>query len=130
LRFSEWSEPEVTPMMKWMHLAQAIQEVYNDFKRGINEKSQTIGLSRNADGFQLEAHLKLRLVDTLTDGVIGRCCYWPVVLRLVVLRLVVLRLVVLRLVVLRLVVLRLVVLRLVVLRLVVLRLVVLLLVLP
>jgi heterodisulfide reductase subunit A len=30
---------------------------------------QTIGLSRSADGFLMEAHPKLRPVDTLTDGV-------------------------------------------------------------
>jgi len=36
---------------------------------GIEELRQTIGLSKSADGFLLEAHPKLRPVDTLTDGV-------------------------------------------------------------
>jgi len=25
----------ITPQLRWMHLSQAIQEAYNDFKRGI-----------------------------------------------------------------------------------------------
>ncbi len=36
---------------------------------GLEELRQTIGLSRSADGFLMEAHPKLRPVDTLTDGV-------------------------------------------------------------
>ncbi|MBI5679293.1 MAG: CoB--CoM heterodisulfide reductase iron-sulfur subunit A family protein [Methanobacterium sp.] len=36
---------------------------------GANELRQTIGLSRSADGFLMEAHPKLRPVDTLTEGV-------------------------------------------------------------
>lgn len=36
---------------------------------GSEELRQTIGLSRSADGFLMEAHPKLRPVDTLTDGV-------------------------------------------------------------
>ncbi|MDL2246569.1 CoB--CoM heterodisulfide reductase iron-sulfur subunit A family protein [Methanobrevibacter sp. OttesenSCG-928-K11] len=36
---------------------------------GSNELRQTLGLSRSADGFYMEAHPKLRPVDTLTDGV-------------------------------------------------------------
>jgi heterodisulfide reductase subunit A2 len=36
---------------------------------GIEELRQTIGLSRSADGFLMEAHPKLRPIDTLTDGV-------------------------------------------------------------
>ena len=36
---------------------------------GAEELRQTIGLSRSADGFLMEAHPKLRPVDTLTDGV-------------------------------------------------------------
>jgi hypothetical protein len=36
--------PEVTPRMKWIHLAQAIQEAYNDFKRDNNEKSRQVTL--------------------------------------------------------------------------------------
>jgi heterodisulfide reductase subunit A len=36
---------------------------------GIEELRQTIGLSKSADGFLMEAHPKLRPVDTLTDGV-------------------------------------------------------------
>ncbi|MEN4005775.1 MAG: CoB--CoM heterodisulfide reductase iron-sulfur subunit A family protein [Methanobacteriaceae archaeon] len=36
---------------------------------GIEELRQTIGLSKSADGFLLEAHPKLRPVDTLTEGV-------------------------------------------------------------
>ena len=37
--------------------------------KGSNELRQTLGLSRSADGFYMEAHPKLRPVDTLTDGV-------------------------------------------------------------
>jgi len=36
---------------------------------GSEQLRQTIGLSRSADGFLMEAHPKLRPVDTLTDGV-------------------------------------------------------------
>jgi len=36
---------------------------------GANELRQTIGLSKSADGFLMEAHPKLRPVDTLTEGV-------------------------------------------------------------
>jgi len=36
---------------------------------GAEELRQTIGLSKSADGFLMEAHPKLRPVDTLTDGV-------------------------------------------------------------
>ena len=36
---------------------------------GSDELRQTLGLSRSADGFYMEAHPKLRPVDTLTDGV-------------------------------------------------------------
>ncbi|HOI71941.1 MAG TPA: CoB--CoM heterodisulfide reductase iron-sulfur subunit A family protein [Methanobacterium sp.] len=36
---------------------------------GMEELRQTIGLSKSADGFLMEAHPKLRPVDTLTDGV-------------------------------------------------------------
>ncbi|MBM4240273.1 MAG: CoB--CoM heterodisulfide reductase iron-sulfur subunit A family protein [Euryarchaeota archaeon] len=36
---------------------------------GAEELRQTIGLSKSADGFLLEAHPKLRPIDTLTDGV-------------------------------------------------------------
>ncbi|MGZ7134521.1 MAG: 4Fe-4S binding protein [Methanobacterium sp.] len=36
---------------------------------GIEDLRQTIGLSKSADGFLLEAHPKLRPVDTLTEGV-------------------------------------------------------------
>jgi heterodisulfide reductase subunit A2 len=36
---------------------------------GIEELRQTIGLSASADGFLMEAHPKLRPIDTLTDGV-------------------------------------------------------------
>ncbi len=36
---------------------------------GGEDLRQTIGLSRSADGFLMEAHPKLRPVDTLTDGV-------------------------------------------------------------
>ena len=36
---------------------------------GSNELRQTLGLSRTSDGFYMEAHPKLRPVDTLTDGV-------------------------------------------------------------
>jgi heterodisulfide reductase subunit A len=36
---------------------------------GLEELRQTIGLSRSADGFLMEAHPKLRPIDTLTDGV-------------------------------------------------------------
>ncbi len=36
---------------------------------GSEELRQTIGLSKSADGFLMEAHPKLRPVDTLTDGV-------------------------------------------------------------
>ncbi|MDR3222158.1 MAG: CoB--CoM heterodisulfide reductase iron-sulfur subunit A family protein [Methanobrevibacter sp.] len=36
---------------------------------GSEKLRQTIGLSRSADGFLMEAHPKLRPVDTLTDGV-------------------------------------------------------------
>ncbi|MDD1775186.1 MAG: CoB--CoM heterodisulfide reductase iron-sulfur subunit A family protein [Methanobacterium sp.] len=36
---------------------------------GIEDLRQTIGLSKSADGFLMEAHPKLRPVDTLTDGV-------------------------------------------------------------
>jgi len=36
---------------------------------GSEDLRQTIGLSRSADGFLMEAHPKLRPVDTLTDGV-------------------------------------------------------------
>ncbi|MCE5214133.1 MAG: CoB--CoM heterodisulfide reductase iron-sulfur subunit A family protein [Methanobacterium sp.] len=36
---------------------------------GIEELRQTIGLSKSADGFLMEAHPNLRPVDTLTDGV-------------------------------------------------------------
>ena len=37
--------------------------------KGSNELRQTLGLSRTSDGFYMEAHPKLRPVDTLTDGV-------------------------------------------------------------
>jgi hypothetical protein len=37
--------PEVTPRMRWIHIAQAIQESYNDFKRDINEKSRRVTYS-------------------------------------------------------------------------------------
>ena len=36
---------------------------------GSNELRQTLGLSKTSDGFYMEAHPKLRPVDTLTDGV-------------------------------------------------------------
>ena len=36
---------------------------------GSEKLRQTIGLSKSADGFLMEAHPKLRPVDTLTDGV-------------------------------------------------------------
>ncbi|MDR2623428.1 MAG: CoB--CoM heterodisulfide reductase iron-sulfur subunit A family protein [Methanobrevibacter sp.] len=36
---------------------------------GSEQLRQTIGLSKSADGFLMEAHPKLRPVDTLTDGV-------------------------------------------------------------
>ena len=36
---------------------------------GANELRQTIGLSKSSDGFLMEAHPKLRPVDTLTEGV-------------------------------------------------------------
>jgi heterodisulfide reductase subunit A len=36
---------------------------------GSNELRQTLGISKSADGFYMEAHPKLRPVDTLTDGV-------------------------------------------------------------
>jgi heterodisulfide reductase subunit A len=36
---------------------------------GSEDLRQTIGLSKSADGFLMEAHPKLRPVDTLTDGV-------------------------------------------------------------
>ena len=36
---------------------------------GSNTLRQTLGLSKSADGFYMEAHPKLRPVDTLTDGV-------------------------------------------------------------
>ena len=36
---------------------------------GSTELRQTLGISKSADGFYLEAHPKLRPVDTLTDGV-------------------------------------------------------------
>ncbi|KZX11666.1 CoB--CoM heterodisulfide reductase iron-sulfur subunit A family protein [Methanobrevibacter curvatus] len=36
---------------------------------GADELRQTIGLSKSGDGFLMEAHPKLRPVDTLTDGV-------------------------------------------------------------
>jgi len=36
---------------------------------GAEELRQTIGLSKSSDGFLMEAHPKLRPVDTLTDGV-------------------------------------------------------------
>jgi heterodisulfide reductase subunit A len=36
---------------------------------GANDLRQTIGLSKSADGFLMEAHPKLRPVDTLTEGV-------------------------------------------------------------
>nr|WP_302578351.1 CoB--CoM heterodisulfide reductase iron-sulfur subunit A family protein [Methanobrevibacter arboriphilus] len=36
---------------------------------GAEELRQTIGLSKSGDGFLMEAHPKLRPVDTLTDGV-------------------------------------------------------------
>ena len=36
---------------------------------GSNELRQTLGLSKSSDGFYMEAHPKLRPVDTLTDGV-------------------------------------------------------------
>ena len=36
---------------------------------GANELRQTLGISKSADGFYMEAHPKLRPVDTLTDGV-------------------------------------------------------------
>lgn len=36
---------------------------------GINDLRQTLGISKSADGFFMEAHPKLRPVDTLTDGV-------------------------------------------------------------
>lgn len=36
---------------------------------GAEELRQTIGLSKSADGFLMEAHPKLRPVDTLTEGV-------------------------------------------------------------
>jgi heterodisulfide reductase subunit A2 len=36
---------------------------------GIEDLRQTLGLSKSADGFLLEAHPKLRPIDTLTDGI-------------------------------------------------------------
>lgn len=36
---------------------------------GANELRQTLGISKSVDGFYMEAHPKLRPVDTLTDGV-------------------------------------------------------------
>jgi len=36
---------------------------------GIEDLRKTVGLSKSADGFLMEAHPKLRPVDTLTDGV-------------------------------------------------------------
>ena len=36
---------------------------------GSNELRQTLGISKSSDGFYMEAHPKLRPVDTLTDGV-------------------------------------------------------------
>ena len=36
---------------------------------GSDELRQTLGVSKSADGFYMEAHPKLRPVDTLTDGV-------------------------------------------------------------
>jgi heterodisulfide reductase subunit A len=36
---------------------------------GSTELRQTLGISRSSDGFYMEAHPKLRPVDTLTDGV-------------------------------------------------------------
>ena len=34
----------ITPQLRWMHLTQAIQEAYNDFKRGLNEDSAQVTL--------------------------------------------------------------------------------------
>jgi hypothetical protein len=34
----------VTPQIRWIHLAQAIQDAYNDFKRDINSKSRQMTL--------------------------------------------------------------------------------------
>jgi hypothetical protein len=36
--------PEVTPGMKWQHLAETIQEAYNEFKRGWDEDSLQVTL--------------------------------------------------------------------------------------
>jgi hypothetical protein len=36
--------PVVTPGMEFKHLAQAIQDAYNDFKRGVNSDSRQVTL--------------------------------------------------------------------------------------
>jgi hypothetical protein len=36
--------PEVTPEMKWRHLAETIQEAYNEFKMGLDEDSCQVTL--------------------------------------------------------------------------------------
>ena len=34
----------ITPQLRWMHLSQALQEAYNDFKRDINNPSTQVTL--------------------------------------------------------------------------------------
>jgi hypothetical protein len=34
----------VTPLLRWIHAAQIIQEAYNDFKRGVNDDSRQVTL--------------------------------------------------------------------------------------
>jgi heterodisulfide reductase subunit A len=45
---------------------------------GTRSISKLLKLSRSADGFLMEAHLKLRPVDTMTDGIyLAGCCQAP-----------------------------------------------------
>jgi hypothetical protein len=34
----------ITPQMRWMHVAQIIQDAYNEFKRGVNDDSRQVTL--------------------------------------------------------------------------------------
>jgi len=49
---------------------------------GIKELSQLLKVPLDANGFLLEAHVKLRPVDFATDGIyLAGCCHWPVDLK-------------------------------------------------
>jgi hypothetical protein len=59
----------VTPQIRWIHLAQAIKEAYNDFKRDVNSKSRQVTLFYHK--FRVYDHRTLVILNQKFRGKFG-----------------------------------------------------------